>query len=318
MANIVLSGKCNLRCPYCFAEDFTASQSKDMEFDDVIRAMDFIADSGSVGLIGGEPLLYKNIDTVLSVLNRDYRFRSVMVFTNGVFIKEHIDFLSSSKVSVLVNLNPSKNTGKASFDRSVEGIKMLLDRGMGRRVTLGINIYEENQDISEFTDTLRAFSFDRARISVTIPQDKSEGAIRYFERMKPTLLKVYRELKSIGVAPCYDCNTVPHCIFTEEEREFIRTMPYDSPMERELLLGNNAVCSPIIDIYPDGTATRCFGCYDDLKADIKDFRSLSDLSNFFFKEIDAKRVHTLSRPECKDCYDFKTFKCYGGCLCYKR
>jgi len=318
MANIVLSGKCNLRCPYCFAEDFTSSQSRDMELDDVIKAIDFIAEAGTVGLIGGEPLLYKNIDTVLDILDRDVRIRSVMVFTNGVFIKEHINALSSPKVSVLINLNSSKNTGKLSFERSVEGIKMLLQRGMGRRITLGINIYEENQDITEFTDTLRAFSFDRARISVTIPQDKSEGAIKYFERMKPTLLKVYRELRSIGVAPCYDCNTVPHCVFTEEEREFIRTMPYDSPMERELLLGNNAVCSPIIDIYPDGTATRCFGCYDDLKVDIKDFKSLSDLSNFFFKEIDARRVHTLSRPECKDCYDYKTFKCYGGCLCYKK
>ncbi len=318
MANIVLSGKCNLRCPYCFAEDFTMSQSKDMELDDVIKAIDFIADAGSVGLIGGEPLLYKNIDTVLDILNRDIRFRSVMVFTNGVFINEHIDALSSHKVSVLVNLNSSKNTGKASFERTVSGISALVDRGMGRRITLGINIYEEDQDIREFTDTLSAFSFDRARISVTIPQDKSEGAIKYFERMKPTLLKVYKELKAIGVAPCYDCNTVPHCVFTEEEREFIRTMPYDSPMERELLLGNNAVCSPIIDIYPDGTATRCFGCYDDLKVDIRDFRSLSDLSNYFFKEIDARRVHTLSRPECKDCYDYKTFKCYGGCLCYKR
>ncbi len=318
MANIVLSGKCNLRCPYCFAEDFTSSQSKDMDMELLLRAVDFVAEEGSVGLIGGEPLVYKNIDTVLDLLDRDMRFRSVMVFTNGVFIDKHLDALTSPKIHLLINLNSSKSTGKESFERTVKNIKSLVERGKWRQITLGINIYEENQDISEFTDTLSAFSFDRARISVTIPQDKSEGAIPYFERMKPTLLKIYAELKKIGVAPCYDCNVIPHCVFNDEELSFIKTIPHTSPMERELLLGNNAVCSPIIDIYPDGSATRCFGCYDDLKVKFSDFKSLSDLKNHFFMEIDSRRVHTKSRAVCENCYDYKTFKCYGGCLCYKR
>ena len=84
-----------------------------------------------------------------------------------------------------------------------------------------------------------------------------------------------------------------------------------------MILGNNAVCSPIIDIYPDGTATRCFGCYDDLRVSIFDFKCLNDLRNHFFMEIDARRVHKKSRALCENCYDYKTFKCYGGCLCYK-
>ena len=62
MANIVLSGKCNLRCPYCFAEDFTCEQSEDMSLDDFYRVADFIAEEGSVGLIGGEPLM--NIEII--------------------------------------------------------------------------------------------------------------------------------------------------------------------------------------------------------------------------------------------------------------
>jgi len=318
MANIVLSGKCNLRCPYCFAEDFTSSQSKDMDTDTLYRAIDFVAEEGVVGLIGGEPLIYKHIDDVLNSLNADRRFHVVTVFTNGVFIDKHIDALTSGKVNLLINLNSSRQTGKDTFNRTVENIRALCDRGMWRRITLGINIYEENQDITEFIDTLRDFSFDRARISVTIPQDKSEGAIPYFERMKKTLLKIYAELKEIGVAPCYDCNVIPHCVFTDEELRFIRTLPYTSSMERDLLLGNCAVCSPIIDIYPDGTATRCFGCYDDLKVNFTDFKCLNDLKNHFFMEIDSRRVHTKSRPQCENCYDYKTFKCYGGCLCYKK
>lgn len=318
MANIVLSGKCNLRCPYCFAEDFTKEQSRDMDMDTVMRSLDFIADEGVCGLIGGEPLIYKNIDTVLEILNRDVRFHTVTVFTNGVYIDRHIDFLLSRKIHLLINLNSPAVIGKDTFDRIISGIRALCERGMRSHITLGINIYEENQDISYFCDTLSAFSFDRARISVTIPQDKREGAIPYFERMKPTLLDIYGKFKEIGVAPCYDCNVIPHCVFTEDERQFIATIPYTSPAERQLLLGNNAVCSPIVDIYPDGTATRCFGCFDDLKVRISDFKNINDLKNHFFMEIDALRVHKKSRALCSECYDYKTFKCFGGCLCYKK
>ena len=318
MANIVLSGKCNLRCPYCFAEDFTCEQSEDMSLDDFYRVADFIAEDGSVGLIGGEPLIYKNFNYVMDFLNRDMRFHAVTVFTNGIYIDKHIDSLCSYKTRLLINLNSSEDIGKDKVARINENIRLLCDRGMRGNITLGINIYKENQDISEFIDTLCRFSMDRARISVTIPQDKSEGALPYFKRMKPTLMNIYKQFKENNIAPCYDCNVIPHCVFTKEELDFIATLPYVSYQERELILGNRAVCAPIVDIYPDLSATRCFGCYDDLKVYINDFKSLSDLKNHFFMEIDARRVHTKSSTQCADCYDYKTFACFGGCLCYKK
>jgi hypothetical protein len=240
------------------------------------------------------------------------------VFTNGVYIDKHIDVLCAYKTKILINLNSSDDIGKDKYERIVNNIALLCDRGMRNNITLGINIYKENQDISEFIDTLCRFSMNKARLSVTIPQDKSEGAIPYFIRMKPTLLNIYKQFKEKGIAPCYDCNVIPHCVFTPNEIEFLKTLPYTSYQERELILGNRAVCAPIVDIYPDLSAARCFGCYDDLKVYIKDFKSLSDLRNHFFMEIDARRVHTKSCKECTDCYDYKTFACFGGCLCYKK
>ena len=318
MANIVLSGKCNLRCPYCFAEDFTSEQSDDITLDSFLRALDFASEEGSIGLIGGEPLIYKEFDTVMGILNNDPRIYNITVFTNGINIDKHLDALLSRKTHLLINLNSPSDIGETRFAHILDNISALCERGKKKDITLGINIYKEHQDISAFIDTLSAFSFDRARLSVTIPQDKSEGAIAYFERMKATLLDIYIQLRDIGVAPCYDCNVIPHCVFTEEELELIKTVPYTSSRERELLLGRCAVCSPIIDIYPDLTATRCFGCYDDVKVPIGEFKSIGDLKNHFFMEIDSRRVHIKSRPQCADCYDYKTFGCYGGCLCYKQ
>lgn len=317
MANIVLLGRCNLKCPYCFAHDFTVAQSKDFDMSSLDGVLDFISPDGEVGLIGGEPLLYKSIDTVLDILDNDPRFHRVTLFTNGILIDKHLDSLMSRKLSILINLNSSEDIGMASVEKIDENIRLLCERGMREHITLGVNVYKENQSFDEFVSIASKYGFKKIRFSVSIPRNKQEGSSVYFKRMKPTLFKLYGALYEKGIAPCPDCNIIPECVYTKQELEFIDTLACFSQREKSLLLGKASVCSPIIDIYPDLSATRCFGCYDDIKVSIQDFKSINDLKNYFFMWIDSKRVHTPCKSECTDCYKFNTFACYGECLCYK-
>ena len=317
MANIVLTNRCNLKCPYCFASDFTSCESEDMSLDNFMKALDFSAPDGSVGLIGGEPLIYKNIDTVLGILKNDPRFLRINIYTNGVFIDRCINQLTDHRFHILINVNSSEDIGISAFEKTDKNIALLCERGMHDHITLGINIYKEAQDFSEFLNLTQKYSFDRIRVCVTIPKNREECAQNYFLRMKKAMFSLYERLYKSGIAPCYDCNVIPSCIYTREEKSFLLKMPYISQRERSLLLGEACVCPPIIDIYPDLTATRCFGCSSEARANILDFESINDLKNYFFMWVDSKKVHTLSRPECKDCYKFNTFACFGGCLCYK-
>ena len=84
----------------------------------------------------------------------------------------------------------------------------------------------------------------------------------------------------------------------------------------DIFMGKRSVCSPVIDLYPDKTAARCFGCYGMGRVPVQDFLSLSDLRNYFFKQIDARLVHSYPNEGCKSCYKNKVFGCFGGCLCY--
>lgn len=317
MANIALLNRCNLRCPYCFADNYTAEEKKDIDIDSFYRFLDFSAPDGEIGLIGGEPLLHKKIDTLLDILAYDMRFRRVNIFTNGIFLSEHISSLACSKFVILVNVNSREQIGKVAFDKIDSGIDALCKMGYKSSITLGINVYEENQNFSDFLYLVSKYGFEKIRVSVVIPHDKSLGGIPYFEKMKPTLFNLYAELKKLGCAPCYDCNAIPACVYTEKEKEFLASLPFLNDYERAIFMGERSVCSPVIDIYPDGTATRCFGCYDILKASIFDFESINDLRNYFFMQIDSRLVHNHSRKECRDCYKYKTFACFGGCLCYK-
>lgn len=318
MANVLLTSRCNLKCPYCFASDFVGSRADDMSIESFIKILDFVSPDREIGLIGGEPLIYDKIDTVLDILANDYRFSRVSIFTNGVKIDKHIDSLCFSKAHILINLNSPSDIGIGAYDKVSANIDMLLQRGMKNQVTLGLNIYKENQDFEPFLDIVKKHGFKRVRVCVTIPNGGGECQSSYFLRMKETLFSFYSELYKLGVAPCYDCNVIPSCYYTDEEKAFLSKLPYFSEHERSLLLGETPVCSPIIDIYPDGSATRCFGCSSDARVKIDDFKNINDLKNYFFMWIDSKRVHIPSREECKDCYKFKTFACFGGCLCYKK
>ncbi len=317
MANIALLNRCNLKCPYCFANDYTSSKKQDIDVNSFKALLDFCAPDREVGLIGGEPLLHPNLDTFLDILSYDMRFMRVTIFTNGVYLSKHISSLLNPKFIILVNVNSRKIMGSDAFDKMELGIDLLVQSGMRENVTLGINVYEENQDFSELLYLVKKYGFNKVRLSVVIPNDKSKGGIPYFYKMKPTLFGLYEELKKLGCAPCYDCNAIPECVYTSKEKQLLASLPFTNNYEREIFMGKRSVCSPVIDLYPDGTATRCFGCYDALKVRYDEFESISDLKNFFFMQIDSRLVHNFSREECKDCYKHKTFGCFGGCLCYK-
>ena len=315
MANIALLNRCNLRCPYCFADNYIDDEKSDITREAFYRLLDFCAPEGEVGIIGGEPLLHKDFGSLLEIVKNDYRFNKITVFTNGINLDKHIDSLNNPRVTVLVNVNSKKDIGNGNFERVDRGIGLLL--GTRANVSLGINVYEREQDFSDFLYLAQKYHFEKIRVSVVIPKEKPKNGIGYFVEMKPTLFRLYKELLTLGISPCYDCNAIPECVYTDEEMAILESLPFANEFERQIFLGKRSVCSPVIDLYPDMSATRCFGCYDMARVKIEGFDNIFDLKNYFFKEIDARLVHPYAWEKCKDCYKYKTFGCFGGCLCYK-
>lgn len=316
MANISLLNRCNLKCPYCFAHSYIADERDDIDIATFSELLDFVAPDGEVGIIGGEPLMHKDFDGIMELLRGDFRFSRVTVFTNGIYIDKHLSALNNPIVTLLINVNSRTDIGSGAFEQLERNIGVLKEGAFSCKVSLGINVYKENQDFSDLLYLLEKYSFKSVRVSVVIPKDKSMGGLAYFNNMKPTLLSLYKELIRLGVCPCYDCNAIPECVYEESEREILEKLPFANNFERDIFLGRRSVCSPVIDIYPDKTATRCFGCYHMARVKIEEFESLADLRNYFFKAIDAKLVHNLPGKMCADCYKNKVFGCFGGCLCY--
>ncbi len=109
---------CNMKCRYCFAEFKQSKLRLPLEkMQEIIRDL---ADFGftKINFVGGEPLLYKNIEELI-ILSKELGFYTSLV-TNGTFleeklpgIKNHLDMIGIS----IDSLHPETNKKIGRYTR---------------------------------------------------------------------------------------------------------------------------------------------------------------------------------------------------------
>ena len=122
MPNIMLTYRCNLKCPYCFANEFVNKKNTDISLENFEKALDFIATDGSgrVGLIGGEPLIHDKFKDIIEKLIYDNRFERIVIYTNGLLIDKYINQLVHPKTTFLVNCNSPDDIGENNVQTSYQ------------------------------------------------------------------------------------------------------------------------------------------------------------------------------------------------------
>ena len=129
-----VTDRCNLRCQYCMPEeDYVWLPREDiLHFEEVARLVDVFADLGvdKVRLTGGEPLLRKDLDRLVSLLAANPRIKDLAMTTNGVLLAEQAPALRAAglhRVTVsLDTLRPERFkalTRRDSLVQVLEGIE---------------------------------------------------------------------------------------------------------------------------------------------------------------------------------------------------
>lgn len=320
MPNIMLTENCNLRCPYCFAHEFTGKKAakKEMTWEQFQSILHFILLDGSerhIGLIGGEPAIHPLFGKMLQHLLSDDRVEAFTVYTNGTALEKHLPLLAEEKVRLLVNCNSQEDIGKENFSRLASNVKALAESGA--HVTLGVNVYRLGFDAEYLLPLLEFFEEPHLRFSLSMPIDAAniKDPLNSFRDFKDTMLKLFSQLRDHNVIPFFDCNFFPPCLFTAEEAALFDDWGAQNPL---LALKSRAICcAPVIDIMADGTAVRCFGLSEYTKVNIRDFATITDLRRYYLRTVDAYAMNCYYDANCADCYKFKTAKCSAGCLVYK-
>ena len=335
MANIMVNESCNLRCPYCFAEEFVNKSAKEMTLDDFRLALDFAMsdeEQGQVGIIGGEPLIYAHINEAMHIAIEDIRTDLVMIYTNAVDLERlEPELLDSPKLRMLVNCNSPEDMGQKAFEKMRRNLLHFKHEHNGDgRFRLSINIYKPDYDYSFVMALVRELEIGVIRLSVSVPQKgdlNGKSPLDYFRSMKPVAIRFIGDMIRCGAITGFDCNFIPDCLFTEEEREALmgakevlrNGMPNaytDFFWERSIFCELNN-CSPVIDILPDLQAIRCFGLSEYTKRDIRDFRNIDELGMHYIANVDMPACGLWTEEECEFCTNREYGQCSCGCLLFK-
>lgn len=318
MANINLTYRCNLKCPYCFANEFVNKHEVDITTENFQKAVAFATSSGAcrIGLIGGEPLVHPLFPIFLNSLINNNDVKGINLYTNGVYLDKYLELIKNPKVDILINCNSPQQIGKNNFERITSNISNLYIE-KATSLTLGINLYDECTNYEYIFDLLRDFNQKGIRIAVTVPDFSCQtkiSPIRYFKERKNMLKLFFKELRKIGVMPYYDCNAVPACIWNAEELRTLKEWINDTPNVSTNIINGATRCYPVIDILPDLKAIRCFGLSSISKVKIQDFKNIRDLEDFYINVIDNVATRICSSKQCITCYDHKIRKCMSGCI----
>ena len=328
MPNIMLTYRCNLACPYCFANEFVNRTDADMTEPDFQKAVEFAASEpgATIGLIGGEPTIHPKLPEFIRILAKNPNVSTVMVYTNGLQLEPLLKVMSEAgigpMVRILVNCNSPKVMGNYNFDR----LKASLDLAFGtykqgKQIKFGLNLYDNGFDYEFIKELLVRYDQKQLRISLTVPDFGVCGkvdSVENFKSRKDYLFRFFKEMEKIGVMPYYDCNKPPQCIWTEEEWAWLEWYKNKYRSVATNLTDQKSRCEPVVDILPDLRAVRCFGMSDFEKVSITEFESVEDLRNYFRNLVDAEAFRISASGACRDCYDRKTGYCTGGCLGYKQ
>lgn len=310
MPNIAIIKTCNLKCPYCFADDMIQEdESKEISLEQLNKILNWIGKiplTGHVGIIGGEPTLHHQFKEILYIMS-DFCDRNnvkTLIFTNGILLHKYIHLINDN-INFLVNVNKLNDYNKQQLIQSLDECNKL--QWLEGKIAFGCNLYSSNEDYSYFWEIIDRYKdIKSVRMSITAPvmeEDKKDKFL-YYNKMKPILFQFLKEAQKRQLKISFDCNQIPVCFLTDEEYKYIKSFGDYSTF-----------CTPVVDITADFRASSCFGSYEDTLIDCTHFDNLQEIERYFFNKM-MKKTLTNNQSDCQECEKFKYFKCQGGCLSF--
>jgi cyclic pyranopterin phosphate synthase len=165
-----VTDRCNLRCQYCMPEDDYVWLPREdlLHFEEISRLVDVFIDLGvdRLRLTGGEPLLRRDLASLVRMLSAKSGLKDIALTTNGVLLADQIDELKASglgRITVsLDTLKADRFVALARFDelarvqQGIEAARRVFGRIKIDTVAIkGVND-DELVDLIEYGKTMNA------------------------------------------------------------------------------------------------------------------------------------------------------------------
>ncbi|EGL81729.1 molybdenum cofactor biosynthesis protein A [Caldalkalibacillus thermarum TA2.A1] len=160
---ISVTDKCNFRCRYCMPEEIFAAdypflpQEKLLTFEEITRLVRIFATLGvkKIRITGGEPLLRKELPTLIKMIRQVEGIEDIALTTNGSLLPKYAQALKSAGLNrVNVSLDSldderfGKMNGRGFKVRDVlKGIEAAEKAGLGIKINMVVQRGVNDQDI---------------------------------------------------------------------------------------------------------------------------------------------------------------------------
>jgi len=160
-----VTDRCNLRCNYCMPEEEYTWLPREtlLTFEEMTTLTELFTELGvdKVRLTGGEPLLRKDLPTLMRMLRQNPRITDLALTTNGVLLAEQAQaFYEAGLHRVTVSLDTLKPerfkalTRRDTFESVLEGIEAVGQAGFNglKLDTVAIRGYNDDEliDLIEY------------------------------------------------------------------------------------------------------------------------------------------------------------------------
>lgn len=311
MPNLAIVNYCNLKCPYCFADDMIKEETTAVTMDDFRKMLEFCSRTpmNHIGIIGGEPTLHPQFSEILKEVNKYCREcdTSATLFTNGIELEKYLPYIGD-RIGILINCNTPANQSAESYKKHLDVLDHLYELSwFESKVSLGCNVFLGCVDYNYMWDLVDKYHLKHIRCSAVSPggcyHEWRAEKEKYYLELKPIFVQFCRDAIKHNCKLNMDCGHIPMCYFTMEEKEVVEAACENLYQD---------FCEPVMDITPDFKVTSCFGAYDPI--DIRDFDNIIEVQRYLLLVKNYKRALNNGGGRCSTCKKHKLLQCQGGCL----
>lgn len=160
---ISVTDRCNFRCRYCMPEELFGPDFKFlprerlMSFEEMTRLIRCFVPLGveKIRITGGEPLLRKDIDELISMIRHVQEIKDIAMTTNGSLLAKYADRLKQAgldRVTVSIDSLDQNTFGKMNgvnyqVSDVLEGIEKATEAGLGVKLNMVVQRGVNDQDI---------------------------------------------------------------------------------------------------------------------------------------------------------------------------
>lgn len=212
-----MTRKCNFACDYCYFPPDHTPVDEILDVDELVGMLDATGHEWTVGLTGGEPLLYPDFVEICRKLTKGHRIALDSNLSVSSRVREFAEAVDPARVKdIYASLHIEERERKGGVDAFVENVRLLKDKGF----VVKVNYVVHPRLVERFPEDRERFRGMGVEIVPRPFKGEFEGR-RYPESYGESAREVFGEYPEAGRKMVFNFQGVP----CDGGRSFVRMEP---------------------------------------------------------------------------------------------